>query len=96
VTTDYGWDASDRLTSLAWRKSDNTLLGDLSYGYDDTGQIVAQGGSFALQDLPAAVTDTAFDDNQRQTAFNGQNLTYDANGNLLSDGQRTYTLLSTV
>jgi RHS repeat-associated protein len=78
------------LTGIAWRKSDSTLLGDLSYGYDDAGQIVAQGGSFALQDLPTAVTDTAFDDNNRQTRFNGQNLTYDANGNLLSDGQRTY------
>jgi len=32
----------------------------------------------------------AFDDNNRQTRHDGRPLSYDANGNLLSDGQRTY------
>ncbi|MDV0439765.1 hypothetical protein [Xanthomonas sacchari] len=46
-------------------------------------------GSFAPQALPAARSGS-FDDNNRQTQADGQALSYDANGNLVSDGVRTY------
>uniref|UniRef100_UPI0025EB951C RHS repeat domain-containing protein n=1 Tax=uncultured Xanthomonas sp. TaxID=152831 RepID=UPI0025EB951C len=57
----------------AWLKPDGTALGEIGYGYDQLGRLVAQTGSFAPQALPAARSGS-----------------YDANGNLLSDGVRTY------
>ncbi|MET0550444.1 MAG: hypothetical protein ABW002_14380 [Xanthomonas sp.] len=50
---------------------------------------MAQTGSFAPQALPAARSGS-FDDNNRQTQADGQTLSYDANGNLVSEGVRTY------
>jgi len=41
--------------------------------------------------LPTVTTQNAtFDRNNRQTSYNGQTLSYDANGNLTSDGVNTY------
>jgi len=86
----YVYNASNLLTGLAWTKGGQTL-GDLGYGYDARGRMVAQVGTFAPKHLPAASTGhNSFDDNQRQTQYNGQALTYDANGNLTSDGMRTF------
>lgn len=66
-------------------------IGDLGYGYDSIGRFTAQTGSYASQTLPAASSGAnAFDDNNRQTQYNGQTLSYDANGNLTGDGTRTY------
>jgi RHS repeat-associated protein len=42
--------------------------------------------------MPTATTQPAgFDLNNRETSFNGKALSYDANGNLISDGTNTYT-----
>lgn len=91
IKTGYAYNDADQVTGIAWLKPDDSLLGDLGYGYNDVGQRVAQTGSFASQKLPAASTGpNGFDDNNRQTQYNGDALTYDANGNLTSDGTRTY------
>ncbi|HLK97980.1 MAG TPA: RHS repeat-associated core domain-containing protein, partial [Hymenobacter sp.] len=91
VKTGYAYNSANELTGLAWLNPDDTLLGDLGYGYDSTGRLVAQTGSHAPQALPAASSGAnQFDDNQRQTRFNGQSLSYDANGNLTGDGVYTY------
>ena len=86
----YAYNAASELTGMAWLKPDNTLLHDLGYGYNSVGQRVAQTGSLAPQALPPASTGNSFDDNNRQTGYNGATLTYDANGNLTGDGTRTY------
>ena len=92
VTQAYAYNAASQLTGIGWAKSDGTVLGNLGYGYSATlGRLTAQTGSFASILLPAASQGAnAFDDNHRQTQYNGQNLTYDANGNLTGDGSRTY------
>ena len=92
VTQAYAYNAASQLTGIGWAKSDGTVLGDLGYGYSATlGRLTAQTGSFASNLLPAASQGAnAFDDNHRQTQYNGQALTYDANGNLTGDGTRTY------
>ena len=92
VTQAYAYNAASQLTGIGWAKADGTVLGDLGYGYSATlGRLTAQTGSFASNLLPAASQGAnAFDDNHRQTQYNGQNLTYDANGNLTGDGTRTY------
>ena len=92
VTQAYAYNAASQLTGIGWAKADGTVLGDLGYGYSATvGRLTAQTGSFASNLLPAASQGAnAFDDNHRQTQYNGQALSYDANGNLTGDGTRTY------
>ncbi len=89
IMAGYAYNHADQLTGIAWRKPDNTPLADLGYGYNAIGQRVAQSGSLASELLPLA-SNNVFDDNNRQTSYNGQALSYDANGNLTNDGGRTY------
>jgi RHS repeat-associated protein len=49
------------------------------------------GGSWARTGLPAAVASATYNAANHQTAFGGQTLTYDLNGNLTGDGTNTYT-----
>ncbi len=87
----YTWDSASQLTGIAYRRADNTLIGDLTYTYDAAGQRTGMGGSLAATDLPADVPTTAYDADNRLTNWNGQALSYDDNGNLTSDGTTTYT-----
>ena len=59
--------------------------------YDNTGRRNSVGGSFARTGLPNAMTQTAYNANNQLTQWKGANLTYDANGNLTSNGTNTYT-----
>jgi RHS repeat-associated protein len=87
----YAYNLAGQVTGIAWLKPDGTLLGDLGYGYNDVGRQVAQTGSFSSQLLPASsIGVNKFDDNNRQTYYSGQSLIYDDNGNLVSDGARTF------
>lgn len=90
ISAAYVYNAGNELTGLAWALEGETL-GNLGYGFDNRGLLVAQSGSFAPKALPSKSTGlSSFDDNNRQTRYNGQALTYDANGNLLSDGTRNF------
>ncbi|WP_152593465.1 hypothetical protein [Stenotrophomonas maltophilia] len=76
---------------MAWQKPGQQAIGTLGFGYDSNGQIINQSGSFASQNLPAATTGaSSFDDANRQLTHNGRTLSYDDNGNLTSDGVRSY------
>nr|WP_309545330.1 RHS repeat-associated core domain-containing protein [Xanthomonas campestris] len=91
VAVGHTYDNADQLTGLAWQKAGQTSIGSIGYAYNSLGQIVTQTGGFSSQALPAASTGTnGFDDANRQLSYNSQALTYDNNGNLLSDGTRTY------
>ncbi|MFD1295779.1 RHS repeat-associated core domain-containing protein [Lysobacter gummosus] len=91
IKTDYSYNASHQVTAISWLKPDNTPLGDLNYGYDDRGRLVAQTGSYASQTLaPATAASHTFDDNNRQVSRAGQAQSFDPNGNLTGDGARTY------
>lgn len=90
VQTVYTYNDADQVTGLAWGKAGQTALGSLGYGYDSSGQLVAQTGTHAPQSLPSASTNNTFDDNNRQAKANNVALSYDSNGNLISDGSRTY------
>ncbi len=91
IKAGYAYNEVNQLTGIAWLKPDNSPLGDLGYGYDAVGRLAAQTGSFASQVLPmASAGANAFDDNNRQTQRQGQAQSYDANGNLIGDGLRSY------
>ena len=87
----YAWDAANQLTSITYRKADNSLIGDLGYSYDAAGQRSTIGGSLAATNLPDSVATAGVDANNRLTAWNGTALSYDDNGNLTSDGTRSYS-----
>jgi len=92
VTANYGYDNASELTALTYAQSNGTSLGNLTYGYDNDGRLSIKAGSFATDVQPTPTTQApAFDLNDRETSFNGQAFSYDADGNLTSDGVSTYT-----
>ncbi len=90
VQAGYAYSPAGKLTGMAWKKADGTPLGAVGYAYDRAGRLAAQSGTFAAQALPEARAPVGFDDNNRMNAYDGAALSYDANGNLIADGSRTY------
>ncbi|MGO4703878.1 RHS repeat-associated core domain-containing protein [Dyella sp. 2RAB6] len=91
IKATYSYDDANELVGLTYATAGNVAIGDLSYTYDAMGQRTGRSGSF-ISNLRSNATAQSgqFDLNNRQTQFNGQSLTYDANGNLTSDGTSTY------
>ena len=91
ISQNYNFDDAGQLTSITYRSAANAVIGDLQYSYDAAGRRTKVNGSFARTNLPSVVSSAVYDDYNRLTAWNGQGITYDENGNMLSDGSRTYT-----
>ncbi|MBI3352238.1 MAG: hypothetical protein HY036_06640, partial [Nitrospirae bacterium] len=88
----YAYDAASRITGIS-HQAGATNIENLTYSYDSAGnQISLTRGNSAATNLPTAVQ-AAYDVANEQVRFNSStpNLTYDANGNLISDGTKTYT-----
>jgi RHS repeat-associated protein len=92
ITVNYGYDNANELTGLSYAQGNGTAVGNLTYGYDNDGRRISKTNSFNTDALPTPTGQApTFDLNDRETSFNGQALTYDANGNLTFDGTNTYT-----
>jgi RHS repeat-associated protein len=90
VAASYGYDPAGRLLHLTYQNAQGQIVADSRYMYDATGRrIAANGPAASAAPLPNAVV-MSFDKADRLTAVNGDAYTYDANGNLVSDGSRTY------
>jgi RHS repeat-associated protein len=81
VSTDYQYDATSRLAQLTIRNAAATI-GDLTYTYDATGNIVGRGGSLATTLLPAPVDTAAYAPDNRQLAFGDVSVAHDPHGNV--------------
>jgi RHS repeat-associated protein len=90
VTAEYAFDAASQLVGLTYRRGPG-VLGTLTYAYDAAGNRVRAGGTWARVGLPQPVVSATHDDANRILTFGGAALTHDDNGNLTSDGARTYT-----
>ena len=98
VVKTFGYDPDSRPTSLTFGSHGNCGfpinnpgdLGSLIYAYDPAGRVTGQTGSLASTQLPNPVSGNTFDANNTMTAFGGQPLAYDLNGNLTSDGTNAY------
>jgi RHS repeat-associated protein len=91
TNTSYTYDNASRLTRILHQGPGATTIEDLAYTYDSAGNrtsLSRANGTASL--LPAAVASATYDAANEQTAFVGATLTYDANGNLTSDGTNTY------
>lgn len=90
VISDYDYDLAGRLTAITYKRG-STVLGDLTYGYDNAGRRTVMGGTFARTNLPQAFGSATYNDANRLTQKGATTFTYDANGNLTGDGTNTYT-----
>jgi RHS repeat-associated protein len=90
VVVSYSYDNDSHLTGITYQIGSNTL-GNLTYTYDQSGRRTQVGGSFARTGLPAAVSSARYDAANELLNWNGLALTYDANGNMLSDGANAFT-----
>ncbi|MFM0045469.1 RHS repeat-associated core domain-containing protein [Paraburkholderia sediminicola] len=90
VTATYTWDAASQLTGITYKRSDGSVLGDLTYGYDLAGRRTKMGGSLAKVDLPQPVSDAQYNGANQLTRWAGKTFTYDLNGNLTGDGLNQY------
>src|SRR5713226_5779532 len=90
VTLNYGYDAASQLASITY-KNGSTTMGSLTYAYDLAGRRTGVGGSYARTGTPQAAPLASYNVNNQLTQWKGATLTYDANGNLTSDGTNTYT-----
>ena len=70
-------------------------MGNLTYEYDQNGNRIKTGGSFARTGVPQATTSTNYDAANQQTVFGHKTVTYDNNGNVQTimdaSGTTTYT-----
>lgn len=90
IAATYTYDAAGQLTGIVYTRAGVTL-GDLAYQHDAAGQRIQESGTLARRTMPTAVASAAYDAANRLTVWGGTALVYDANGNLTSDGSRTYT-----
>jgi RHS repeat-associated protein len=86
----YGYDNDSRVTSMSYQFGSSSL-GNLTYAYDANGRRTQGGGSFARTGFPQAVSAAQYDVANELTQWNGANITYDANGNIVNDGAATYS-----
>jgi RHS repeat-associated protein len=82
VSMEYQYDPASRLTALLYGNAAGPL-GDIAYQYDAAGNRLGVGGSFARTLLPDAVATATYDAANRQLAFGGATMGYDANGGLV-------------
>jgi RHS repeat-associated protein len=90
VNMAYTYDNGSRVTGITYKFNANTL-GNLTYSYDSLGRRTQAGGSFAQTGFPTAVTSATYDAANELTNWNGTELSYDLNGNMLSDGTNTFS-----
>lgn len=90
VAVSYSYDNDSHLIGITYQFGSNTL-GNLSYSYDLVGRRALIGGSFARTGLPGTVTSATYDAANELTRWNGIALSYDQNGNMLSDGSNAFT-----
>lgn len=90
VVAGYTYDDAGQLTRILYTRGGVTV-GDLAYQYDAAGRRIQESGTLVQRGMPSAVASATYNAANRLTAWGGTALVYDANGNLTSDGSRTYT-----
>lgn len=90
VNMSYTYDNDSRVTGITYKFNANTL-GNLTYTYDSLGRRTQVGGSFAQTGLPGTITSATYDAANELTNWNGTSISYDLNGNMLSDGANTFS-----
>jgi RHS repeat-associated protein len=94
ITQSYAYSDANELLSLTYKKPNNTVIETVSYTYDANGNRITRNRT-QLGSVPETPFTATYDVNNRMLTYNGQPLTYDDNGNLISrqttQGAITYT-----
>ena len=90
VNMSYTYDNDSRVTGITYKFNANTL-GNLTYSYDSLGRRTQVAGSFAQTGLPGSMTSATYDAANELLTWNGTSISYDSNGNMLSDGSNAFT-----
>jgi YD repeat-containing protein len=90
IVATYSYDNDSHLAGISYALS-STPVGILSYGYDALGMRNSVSGSFARTGLPQPVPSASYDAGNELFAWNELALSYDSNGNMLSDGTHSYS-----
>ncbi|GAA2564300.1 hypothetical protein GCM10010435_40740 [Winogradskya consettensis] len=86
----YGYTDAGQVATITY-KTGSTTLGDLTYTYDLSGLPIRTTGTYSRTDLPAAFGPATYDAANRIETVAGQDVDWDDDGNLTSDGTNTYT-----
>ncbi|MEP6887141.1 MAG: hypothetical protein ABI945_02355 [Nitrospirales bacterium] len=90
----YTYDAASQVTALTYQQG-QTVLGTLTYTYDNNGNRLKQSGTWAGTGLPQPSGTVAVNANNQMLTFGNTTLMYDFNGNMTSAtdsfGPATYT-----
>lgn len=89
IVATYSYDNDSHLTGISYNLTSNSI-GILNYGYDVLGMRTSVSGSFARTALPQAMPTASYDAANELLSWNESAPTYDANGNMLSDGVHNY------
>jgi len=95
VLVEYTYDAASRIMGITYKQNGTTLLGDLTYEYDNAGNRTKVGGTFARTGIPESVPSANYNAANQQTTFGDKALAYDNNGNLTSITDSNGTTLYT-
>jgi RHS repeat-associated protein len=90
IKQEYGYDAAGETTSIAYKRG-ATTLGGIEYAYDPNGQLEAMWGSYARLNLPQALSSAEYNADNELVKRGSAELSYDKEGNLLSDGTNEYS-----
>jgi RHS repeat-associated protein len=93
VTSSYGYDDANRLIHITHANAGGVALEDLAYTIDDDGRLTSTQTTSNHTLLPASATGGTFDANNRPSQFNGNLLSFDDLGELISNvaGQASTT-----
>ncbi|MFE7333196.1 RHS repeat-associated core domain-containing protein, partial [Streptomyces sp. NPDC057565] len=90
ITRTTGYDKTGTIKAITYAQGASSI-GDLNYTRDERGLQTGLTGSLANVALPAAEDGTVFGKDNRITTYSGRSFTYDADGQLKTDGIRDYT-----
>lgn len=90
IKQEYGYNSASQTTSISY-KDGATTLGGIEYAYDANGQLEATWGSYARLDLPQTLNPIEYNADNELVKRGGSELSYDKDGNVLSDGASEYT-----
>jgi len=91
VGASYSYDQAGHNTSIIYKAVNGDLLAAYDYAYDANGRRTLRHDRLGESLLsPPSVEDATYDQSNKVVASEGRSFTYDENGNLTSDGIRTY------
>jgi len=85
------WGSISQLASLTYTQG-ATILGTLTYAYDDAGNRTTVGGTWARTGLPQPQSTFVYNAANQLTKLNGARIASDGNGNLLDSRKQGQTL----